>query len=199
MYLQNHTDKAKRKPHPQIGTPHPLSEFNESHHKSLSAELKQLYTAITRAKECIWIYESDEDKRRPMLDYWYRRKLVKLRSLDNISADESLNKTLFPRGSSKEQWEERGDGFAATKHWEQARTCYHKAGNKLLEIEATARLIEQSAVDKTHYCNAVATFLVCDRLCHDTRYLFNAAQCLAKAKEYKDAATLLGRLRYVSK
>ena len=41
-------------------------EFDASLHKSLNAELKHLYTAITRAKCNLWIYDSHIVKRLPI-------------------------------------------------------------------------------------------------------------------------------------
>ena len=86
--------------------PRPL-KFDEQHHKSLSAELKYLYTAITRAKCNLWIYDSDETNRLPMFDYWHRRGLVKIIRLSEISQqDESV---LFAATSTKEEWKKQGD------------------------------------------------------------------------------------------
>jgi len=62
--------------------PRPLT-FDGRQHKSLNPELKYLYTAITRAKCNLWIYDSNEDKRLPVFDYWCKRNLVKVVRVDD--------------------------------------------------------------------------------------------------------------------
>lgn len=55
---------------------HPL-EFNAEKHKILNSELKQLYTAITRARVNVWIYDQDVQSRKPMFEYFKALHLVK--------------------------------------------------------------------------------------------------------------------------
>ena len=45
-------------------------------HKILLDELRHLYTAITRARVNVWIYEENPAKRAPMFDFFIRRQLV---------------------------------------------------------------------------------------------------------------------------
>lgn len=42
----------------------------------MNTELKQLYTAITRARVHVWIFDENEDDRAPMFEYFKARKLV---------------------------------------------------------------------------------------------------------------------------
>ena len=44
----------------------------------LESELKLLYTAITRAKSNVWIFDEDDNKSIPMFEYFERRKLVEI-------------------------------------------------------------------------------------------------------------------------
>lgn len=60
----------------QRGRPRPLI-FDENHHKILNSELKHLYTAITRARVNVWIFDEDMEKRAPMFDYVKARNLAK--------------------------------------------------------------------------------------------------------------------------
>lgn len=62
-------------------------EFDEGQHKSLNAELKYLYTAITHAKCNLWIYDSHEEARLSMFDYWSKRGLVKVIRIDDITKE----------------------------------------------------------------------------------------------------------------
>ena len=183
--------------------PRPL-KFDEQHHKSLSAELKYLYTAITRAKCNLWIYDSDEKKRLPMFDYWHRRGLVNIIRLDELSQQDESN--LFTATSTKEEWKKQGDYFKKKKLWEPAMKCYVKADEMYLEKEAMAYCLFQQARTpnikqremEEIYLKAALAFLECDRLKHDVKSLRYAASFLKKAKRSNEAGLLYAKLKRVS-
>ena len=58
----------------------PPPTFDRDVHKVLMGELKRLYTATTRAKNHLWIYDEDEEKRRSMFQYFISRGTVKVSS-----------------------------------------------------------------------------------------------------------------------
>lgn len=64
----------------QSGRPRPL-HFDPNQHKILNSELKHLYTAVTRARVNVWIFDQDAEKRAPMFEYFKARKLVKFASI----------------------------------------------------------------------------------------------------------------------
>lgn len=182
--------------------PRPLT-FDEQHHKSLSAELKYLYTAITRTKCNLWIYDSHERNRLPMFDYWHRRGLVKIVHLSEISdEDESV---LFAATSSKEEWKKQGDYFKKKKLWEPAMKCYEKAKEVYLEKEAMAYcLLQQARAPNLKprdmeelYLKAALAFLECDKCKHDVKFLRYAASFLKKAKRPNEAGLLYAKLSRV--
>ncbi|KAK9063834.1 hypothetical protein SSX86_017706 [Deinandra increscens subsp. villosa] len=76
--------------------------FSESRHRVLCSELKQLYVAITRTRQRLWICENKEELSKPMFDYWKRRGLVQVRKLDDSVAQ------AMRVASSTEEWRERG-------------------------------------------------------------------------------------------
>jgi hypothetical protein len=51
----------------------------------LNSELKYLYTALTRARVNIWIYDEDEEAAAPMSDYFKVLKLVTVIRPSDIS------------------------------------------------------------------------------------------------------------------
>ena len=51
--------------------------FDYDRDKVLNSELKHLYTALTRARVNIWLFE-DPEARAPMFDYFKARKLVRV-------------------------------------------------------------------------------------------------------------------------
>ena len=76
--------------------------FSEERHSVLCSELKQLYVAITRTRQRLWICENKEELSKPMFDYWKMRGLVQIRKLDN-SVAQSMRVASTPQ-----EWRERG-------------------------------------------------------------------------------------------
>ena len=186
-----------------FGKPRPL-QFDDSQHKSLNSELKYLYTAITRARCNLWIYDSDEVKRRPVFDYWYRRGLIKVIKVDDVAEqDES---TLFASTSTSEEWKAQGDYFKKKRLWEPAMKCYQKAQCLHLEFEAHAyslvqqarRLMPKNKEAQELYLHAAKKFLDCNKTEHSYQYLENTARYLMFASKYDDAANLFVLLGMVS-
>uniref|UniRef100_A0A8I6XPP0 UvrD-like helicase ATP-binding domain-containing protein n=1 Tax=Hordeum vulgare subsp. vulgare TaxID=112509 RepID=A0A8I6XPP0_HORVV len=77
-------------------------DFDRSKHHLLCSELKQLYVAITRTRQRLWICENTDDYCRPMFDYWKKLCLVEVRLLDP-----SLIQAM-QTGSSTDDWTLRG-------------------------------------------------------------------------------------------
>lgn len=179
-------------------------EFDEGQHKSLNAELKYLYTAITRAKCNLWIYDSHEEARLPMFDYWSKRDLVKVIRIDDITTEDQS--TLFSATSSEEEWRSQGDYFKKKRLWEPAMKCYQKANCPHLQSEARAYSLAQQARTpglkraeiNDIYLKAAHAFLKCDQSQHDYQCLENASKCLKNAKKYKESSHLYVLLGQVS-
>lgn len=81
---------------------HSFPSFKESRHNVLCSELKQLYVAITRTRQRLWICENKEELAKPMFDYWKRRGLVQLRKLDESVAQ------AMRVASRQDEWLDRG-------------------------------------------------------------------------------------------
>lgn len=75
--------------------------FDQTRHNLLCSELKQLYVAITRTRQRLWIYEKDDEISQPMFDYWRRLRVVQMRKLDSIS-------NLMQRASRPNEWRAQG-------------------------------------------------------------------------------------------
>lgn len=76
--------------------------FNPGKHNVLCSELKQLYVAITRTRQRLWICENKEDVSKPMFDYWKKLCAVQVRQLDDSLA------RAMQVASSPEEWKARG-------------------------------------------------------------------------------------------
>nr|GFA05931.1 UvrD-like helicase, ATP-binding domain, P-loop containing nucleoside triphosphate hydrolase [Tanacetum cinerariifolium]GFA05943.1 UvrD-like helicase, ATP-binding domain, P-loop containing nucleoside triphosphate hydrolase [Tanacetum cinerariifolium] len=63
--------------------PQSFPAFDEARHSVLCSELKQLYVAITRTRQRLWICENKEELSKPMFDYWKMKGLDQVRELDD--------------------------------------------------------------------------------------------------------------------
>ncbi|CAG2203732.1 TPR and ankyrin repeat-containing protein 1 [Mytilus edulis] len=72
---KNDSNKESRRALQISAGSRPLT-FDPKQHKVLNSELKQLYTAITRARQNVWIFDEDKVKRRPMFEYFKALQLV---------------------------------------------------------------------------------------------------------------------------
>ncbi|KAI3735128.1 hypothetical protein L6452_14616 [Arctium lappa] len=118
---------------------HSFPSFSEARHNVLCSELKQLYVAITRTRQRLWICENREELSKPMFDYWNRRGLVQLRKLDDSVAQ------AMRVASSPQEWRERGKKLYYENNFVMATMCFERAGDKMWEILARASGIRTSA------------------------------------------------------
>ena len=122
-------------------------QFHPNLNKSLNDELKRLYTAITRTKSNLWIYDSNQNLRLPMFNYWYKRNLVKV--VNTQGNDDHIFDVVFAANSAPEQWKAQGDNLMEKRHFEQALHCYQRAGkeNEYLVKKADAYCLLQRALN----------------------------------------------------
>lgn len=161
----------------EANRPRPLA-FDSNIHKILNSELKLLYTALTRARVNLWIFDADDTKRAPMFDYFKTLKLVQPINTDNLEEE-----MIFAEGSTQEMWLRRGDDFSRRSLFEIAAKCYHRGGYVQQEKTALANhqaLTAQRCPDlhkkKEHFLQAAQLYIDCDQ--H-----IKAAKCLGHAKE----------------
>lgn len=76
--------------------------FDDAKHSTLCYELKQLYVAVSRTRQRLWIYENVEELSNPMFDYWKKKCLVQVRQLDDSFA------LSMQVASSPQEWKARG-------------------------------------------------------------------------------------------
>uniref|UniRef100_J3M115 UvrD-like helicase ATP-binding domain-containing protein n=1 Tax=Oryza brachyantha TaxID=4533 RepID=J3M115_ORYBR len=109
------------------------SFFDKNKHFLLCSELKQLYVAITRTRQRLWICENTDDNCRPMFDYWKKLCLVEVRLLDS-----SLIAAMQAGSSTEEDWRLRGTKLFTEGQYEMAMMCFEKAGDAYREKLARA-------------------------------------------------------------
>ncbi|KAK9757968.1 hypothetical protein RND81_01G197500 [Saponaria officinalis] len=114
-------------------------EFSSAKHNVLCSELKQLYVAITRTRQRLWICENKEELSKPMFDYWKKLCVVQVRELDDSLA------RAMQVASSPEEWKARGKKLLAVENYEVATMCFERAGDKHWETLAKALGLKASA------------------------------------------------------
>ncbi|KAM9100051.1 TPR and ankyrin repeat-containing protein 1 isoform 1-T3 [Sarcophilus harrisii] len=97
--------------------------LNVEAYKLLNGELKQLYTAITRARVNLWIFDENRDKRAPAFRYFIRRDLVQVVKTDE---NKDFDDSMFVKTSTPEEWIVQGDYYAKHQCWKVAAKCYQK-------------------------------------------------------------------------
>ncbi|XP_067837421.1 TPR and ankyrin repeat-containing protein 1-like [Heptranchias perlo] len=167
-------------------------EFNAELHKLLNGELKQLYTAFTRARVNLWIFDENEGKRAPAFKYFIKRQFVRVVKTDE---NKELDDSMFVKTSTKQEWAERGDYFAKHQCWTVAAKCYQKGG----EVEKEKFVLANDAVlnvrvkkrsqreIQMEYLQLAKTYLEC-------KVPKLSLKCLRNAKEYKLCAELFEKL-----
>ena len=78
----------------QTGRPRALT-FDPNQHKVLNSELKHLYTAVTRARVNVWIFDADLEKRAPMFEYFKARKLVRCITSEDVDGGKGIFQVRF--------------------------------------------------------------------------------------------------------
>ncbi|GJY19122.1 UvrD-like helicase, ATP-binding domain, P-loop containing nucleoside triphosphate hydrolase [Tanacetum coccineum] len=119
--------------------PQSFPVFNEARHSVLCSELKQLYVAITRTRQRLWICENKEELSKPMFDYWKVRGLVQVRKLNDSVAQ------AMRVESSHQEWRERGKKLFYENNFAMAKFCFERAGDTMWEKLAKASGLRASA------------------------------------------------------
>ncbi|XP_064597504.1 TPR and ankyrin repeat-containing protein 1-like [Liolophura sinensis] len=170
--------------------------FNPMKHRVLCSEFKRLYTAITRARVNLWIYDEDEKSRASVFDYFKARCLVR-----TITSAEDSERETFAQMSSSADWTWRGDKFMERHSYDMAIKCYQKAGDRAREHVAMAHAASRRARGlqanpskmREEFLTAAKLYLV------NCGMVVEAAKCLVNAHETLLAARLYGKVGRMEK
>ncbi|OVA06987.1 UvrD-like Helicase [Macleaya cordata] len=160
--------------------------FSKAKHKILCSELKQLYVAITRTRQRLWICENIEEFSKPIFDYWKKLCLVQVRELD-----ESLAQAMQV-ASSKEEWSSRGIKLFNEGYFEMATMCFERAGDSYREKWAKASGL-RAAANRMHGSNselAWVALIEAAEIYETIGKAESAAKCFFELKEFKRAGML---------
>ncbi|XP_069106453.1 TPR and ankyrin repeat-containing protein 1-like [Argopecten irradians] len=179
-------------------------KFEPERHKILSSELKLLYTALTRARVNVWIFDEDEEKRQPMFDYFKARKLVEVgadhfkthqdrpRSTDQKPMEQ--NKDDWKDDSEQDRWIKKGHVFLQRQIYREAAKCFRKGGIKNLVNLARAheaREMAQRSTDvktkETKFIKAAGLYRLVDSGTDKYAEIL-AKECYMDARSFGEAA-----------
>ena len=179
-----------------------LLRFNDKEHKILNSELKQLYTAVTRARAKVWFFDEDEENRRPVFEYFEQLGLADVVTLETdigkgSDSTQSLE-NMFSKESSVEEWEKQGTFFYSKKLWKVAEKCFTISGNAemsqrckaFVQADHARSLRTEPRRMKDEFLRAADQFLKCNMI-------QEARVCLLNARERTLYASLLQKLEEV--
>ncbi|CAG5128713.1 unnamed protein product, partial [Candidula unifasciata] len=175
--------------------------FDPTQHKILNSELKHLYTAITRARVNVWIFDEDSERRAPMFEYFKARGLVKCMGTEEC---ENVNEAImFADKSTAKEWKLAGDKYMHQKLYTVAAKCYRLAEQPEKEKVAIAfqTALEASRMKATpkamrdKYFTSGTQFVECGHL-HQAAICFQnshdfllSALAFEKSGQFEAAAT----------
>ncbi|CAG8530765.1 2253_t:CDS:10 [Ambispora leptoticha] len=168
-----------------------VQEFSYEKYYILSSELKNLYVAITRARQHIWIFDELSEYIEPICNYWRNRDLVKVvESKDTFSTLLDEFPMLLKKSNSAE-WNQTGKKFFEERFYKEAMTCFKKSGNhknfKLAKAYYFQQIARSSIYDSdedtiiSKFCSAAEAFQECSRP-------IQAASCYENINMYEKAA-----------
>ncbi|KAL6651319.1 hypothetical protein ACP70R_010244 [Stipagrostis hirtigluma subsp. patula] len=158
-------------------------DFDRNKHYLLCSELKQLYVAITRTRQRLWISENADDYCRPMFDYWKKLCIVEVRLLDS-----SLIQAM-QTGSSVDDWRLRGIKLFNEGQFEMATMCFEKAGDAYREkwSRAAGLLATAERVISTNLEMGQASLQKASEIYESIGMHEKAATCYIKLGDYERA------------
>ncbi|XP_058513135.1 TPR and ankyrin repeat-containing protein 1 isoform X1 [Ochotona princeps] len=169
---------------------------NPEMYKLLNGELKQLYTAITRARVNLWIFDENREKRAAAFKYFIGRNFVQVVKTDE---NKDFDDSMFVKTSTPEEWIAQGEYYAKHQCWKVAAKCYQKGGafekEKLAVAHNTAVNMKNKKISprekQLEYLKLAKTYLEC-------KEPKLSLKCLSCAKEFQLSAQLcekLGKIR----
>ncbi|KAF3260640.1 hypothetical protein TWF192_009921 [Orbilia oligospora] len=155
---------------------------DDGKYPELCIELKNLYVAITRSREMLYIIESDSGAAQPIRDMWGPESENPI--VDFVASDDPTLQTRLDEirkgQSNKEEWGLKGNEFFNQRMYEQAMYCYRRAGKNKLVNMCQASIEERNGRDvisdpscwdiaRGHYLEAARLFRSCENASNDLR------------------------------
>ena len=179
-------------------------EFNPDQHKILISEFKYLYTALTRARVNVWLFDESEEARAPMFEYFRKRGVVDVKQVQKTEDGMASLEGMFAQKSGKEEWKKQGLFFYGKGLWKVASKCFAMADEdmwvkKCNAHEQAAKAAKLTSEDSEHrkvklkFMKAADLFLDCDMKDEAEKCLYDAREpiLLAKLREKSKNVSVL--------
>lgn len=128
----------------------PFPKFDRVLHSIINIELKKLYVLLTRAKQRLFIFESNPQTRKPMLDLWRHPRID---AVDVKPFDEDMETSLKQK-SSLADWCKLGKEFFTRKNFIDAKLCFIRGLDKYNECWSIAcYYVQQAAIARGNLGN----------------------------------------------
>ncbi|XP_058090435.1 uncharacterized protein LOC131236918 [Magnolia sinica] len=169
--------------------------FDSAKHSILCSELKQLYVAITRTRQRLWICESIDEFSKPMFDYWKKLCLVQVRHLDSSLAQ------AMRAASTPDDWRLRGIQLFNEHNFEMATMCFERAGDEFREkwAKAAGHYAHAERILSTNFEEARTALTQAAEIYESIGKAETAAKCFITLKEYERAGMIYWEKCGVSK
>ncbi|KAI8845353.1 P-loop containing nucleoside triphosphate hydrolase protein [Chytriomyces cf. hyalinus JEL632] len=171
-----------------------VPKFNAGKHNILSAELKILCTAVTRARSRLWVFEEDSKKSDPLFKIWHTKNLV-------VTSDDARSGKFSSLDSTFEEWKAQGRRLFEEQMYGDALRCFQRGlavanrGNESADTrqcEAKMKLVEARALSDAASAEARSLFYEAGELLRRANQmswlpaiqLIEAAQCYEICEEH---------------
>ena len=160
--------------------------FDRQRHSLLNEELKMLYTAVTRARVKVVIYDVSEERRRPMFHFFLAKGLAKI--FDSKQTTRGL-----AAASTPQEWIRQARNLMRQQLFNVAALCFQKGHDE-------AGMLEALGMHFYHSSTTAADGRPIDRLLRAARcfelagHTQHAASCLKRANEFNLAAAAYRKL-----
>ncbi|XP_030461792.1 uncharacterized protein LOC115681845 [Syzygium oleosum] len=160
--------------------------FNNAKHNILCSELKQLYVAITRTRQRLWICENALEFSKPMFDYWKKKCLIQVRLVDHALAE------AMQVRSTPEEWKSQGFKLLREGNYPMATMCFERAryeyGEKLAKASAFKADADLKHVLSPHEASDLRRQAA--EIYEAIGVADSAAECFYMLKEYEKAGRI---------
>ena len=165
-------------------------EFNPDQHKILVSEFKYLYTALTRARVNVWLFDECEEARAPMFEYFQKRGVVDVKQVHKTDDNMASLEGMFAQKSDKDQWKKQGFFFYGKGLWKVASKCFAMADERVWvkkcdaheQAAKAATLMSEPRKLRLEFAKAAELFLQCNMKNEAEKCLFNAREWMLLAK-----------------
>ncbi|KAF8460716.1 hypothetical protein BDZ91DRAFT_738462 [Kalaharituber pfeilii] len=176
--------------------------LDKKKYAGLCTELKHLYVAVTRARNNLWMVESDPESVQNIVKLWTRAEELKeplISVVHNGPAGEHEAKNIIKPDEATDSlaWQERGESLLHQGLYEDALLSFCRAQHQQGQDLANAYLLYEEAsgldVDQSNKLSsqAIDLFLKAAKLFEDASFMQKAAETYAAAGHYIKAAEVL--------